>query len=65
MKKFLVTAISVLFISFSAVSEHLTGTVIAVHDGDTLTLKSGNRERKVRLAGIDAPELSLLAPTEF
>ena len=29
-----------------------------MHDGDTLTLKSGNREREVRLAGIDAPELS-------
>lgn len=58
MKKFLVTAISVLLISFPAVSELLTGTVIAVHDGDTLTLKSGDKERKIRLAGIDAPELS-------
>jgi endonuclease YncB( thermonuclease family) len=58
MKKFLVTAISVLLISFPAVSELLTGTVIDVHDGDTLTLKSGDKERKIRLAGIDVPELS-------
>jgi endonuclease YncB( thermonuclease family) len=57
MKKFLVTAISMLLISFSAVSELLKGTVIAIHDGDTLTLKSSDKERKVRLVGIDAPEL--------
>jgi endonuclease YncB( thermonuclease family) len=32
--------------------------VIAVHDGDTLTLKTHSEEKKIRLASIDAPELN-------
>jgi micrococcal nuclease len=40
------------------VAETLTGRVVGVHDGDTLTvLASGRQEFKVRLSGIDAPEL--------
>ena len=40
-------------------AETLAGRVVGVHDGDTLTLLvEGNRQVKVRLAGIDAPELS-------
>jgi endonuclease YncB( thermonuclease family) len=36
----------------------IVGKVVGVHDGDTLTLLvDGNREVKVRLDGIDAPEL--------
>ena len=39
-------------------AETLTGQVVGVHDGDTLTLRvAGNRSAKVRLAGMDAPEL--------
>ncbi len=37
----------------------ITGTVVGVHDGDTITLlpdKPGAEQLKVRLAGIDAPE---------
>lgn len=35
----------------------LTGTVVRVHDGDTITiLATGKTEVKVRLFGIDAPE---------
>ena len=30
--------------------------VLSIGDGDTLTLKQGNRRTKVRLACIDAPE---------
>lgn len=41
----------------SASAELLTGTVTSVHDGDTLTLQSGAEQKKIRLAGIDAPEL--------
>jgi endonuclease YncB( thermonuclease family) len=38
-------------------AEELTGQVIKVNDGDTLTLRiAGQRPVKVRLAGIDAPE---------
>ena len=33
------------------------GTVIAVHDGDTITLRTETNKKKIRLAGIDAPEL--------
>ena len=39
-------------------AETLTGQVVGVHDGDTLTLRVvGNQPVKVRLAGLDAPEL--------
>jgi endonuclease YncB( thermonuclease family) len=42
----------------TAMAETLTGKVVGVHDGDTLTLLvAGNQPVKVRLAGIDAPEL--------
>jgi endonuclease YncB( thermonuclease family) len=38
-------------------SETLTGKVVAVHDGDTLTvLDAAKTQHKVRLHGIDAPE---------
>ena len=45
--------------SFSTYAgEMLEGRVVGVHDGDTITLlMAGNREIKVRLAQIDAPEL--------
>ncbi|MFN3395206.1 MAG: thermonuclease family protein [Thermodesulfovibrionales bacterium] len=32
-------------------------SVITVHDGDTVSIKIGGREEKIRLIGIDAPEL--------
>jgi len=39
-------------------AETFTARVVSVHDGDTITaLADGNRQVKVRLAGIDAPEL--------
>lgn len=38
--------------------DELTGKVVGVHDGDTLTLLvDGRRQYKVRLDGIDAPEI--------
>lgn len=36
----------------------LSGRVVAVHDGDTLTLAEHGKKVRVRLAGIDAPELA-------
>lgn len=37
----------------------LEGQVVSVHDGDTVTvLDATRRQHKIRLAGIDAPELS-------
>ena len=49
--------ILVWLLATSAHAEELTGQVIKVNDGDTLTLRiAGQRPVKVRLAGIDAPE---------
>lgn len=47
-----------LFFSFTVgANEILEGRVVGVHDGDTITLlMAGNRQIKVRLAQIDAPE---------
>ena len=47
-----------------AQSAVLQGEVIAVHDGDTLTVKSGSTRTKVRLTGIDALELHQLFGVE-
>jgi len=35
----------------------LSGQVVAVHDGDTLSVQSGGSLHKVRLSDIDAPEM--------
>lgn len=36
----------------------ITGTVVGVHDGDTITVLVAKDQYKIRLDGIDAPELS-------
>lgn len=42
----------------AAVLPDLQGRVVAVHDGDTITVLTAEKEQiKVRLEGIDAPEL--------
>lgn len=47
----------VLFVSCEPVSELLTGKVISVADGDTITILTDSNEKiKIRLEGIDAPE---------
>jgi micrococcal nuclease len=35
----------------------VSATVVAVHDGDTLSVVIGHKKERVRLIGIDAPEL--------
>ena len=41
----------------SAHAETLTGRVVGIADGDTVTVLDANRQQhKIRLAGIDAPE---------
>ena len=45
-------------IGMPAAADTLTGRVVGVHDDDTLTLRVDRQQVKVRLAGIDAPELA-------
>jgi endonuclease YncB( thermonuclease family) len=48
---------SLLCLSLTVQAEYLTGRVIRVADGDTITiLDSSNTLHKIRLSGIDAPE---------
>ena len=50
---------SLLCISLSAHAEILSGRVVGVADGDTITiLNSENTQHKIRLSGIDSPEKS-------
>ncbi len=41
--------------------ETLTGKIVSVADGDTLTVLIGNTQHKIRLSGIDCP----CSPTAF
>jgi endonuclease YncB( thermonuclease family) len=51
-----VLALGALF-SFSVHADILTGRIVGVSDGDTVTLLDANhRQYKIRLTGIDAPE---------
>jgi endonuclease YncB( thermonuclease family) len=51
-------AVAWLLLSPLALGQGLTGRVVGVHDGDTLTLLTAEEKRvSVRLADIDAPEL--------
>lgn len=50
-------AIFILLLALPAWASALTGRVVAIADGDTLTiLDSSNRQHKIRLAEIDTPE---------
>ncbi len=44
-------------LSLTAFADSLTGKVVKITDGDTLTILDANyQQHKIRLAGIDAPE---------
>ncbi len=45
-----------LLIAFTVHAEEFSGRVVGVADGDTITVLVGVEPRRVRLAGIDAPE---------
>ena len=50
--------LALLLIAFSAPAAEFAGRVVGVHDGDTITVLDASRiQHKIRLAGIDAPEL--------
>jgi endonuclease YncB( thermonuclease family) len=44
-------------LSSGALAETFSGVVAGITDGDTITVVSGQRQVKVRLVGIDAPEM--------
>jgi micrococcal nuclease len=51
--------VALLCLSAAAQPQTITGKVVAISDGDTLTvLDANNRQHKIRLDGIDAPESS-------
>jgi len=53
----LIRFIFLLLLACSVQAETLTGRVVGVADGDTITvLDAGKRQHKIRLQGIDAPE---------
>ena len=50
-------ALCLALLAFAAHAETLTGYVVSIADGDTVTVLDANRQQhKIRLAGIDAPE---------
>ena len=53
-----ILAFAALLVTTAAPAAELHGSVVGVSDGDTITVLDGARQpRKVRLAGIDAPEM--------
>lgn len=55
--RFLLAALLACTLSTSLNAQTLAGEVVAIADGDTLTLLDANHvQHKIRLAGIDAPE---------
>lgn len=59
MKRHTFAMLALAFLAAQAVqADGLTGKVVGVHDGDTITiLSAGNTQHKIRLGQIDAPEL--------
>lgn len=52
-----IIGLTLLVAPFSSYAEQLSGRVIKVADGDTVTvLIAGNKQERIRLSGIDAPE---------
>ncbi len=55
--KVTIATLAFLLASFVAQAETITGRVVGVADGDTITvIDAANQQHKIRLSGIDAPE---------
>lgn len=51
-----VALVATLVAASAASAEVIEGRAVGVHDGDTITVLVGETPRRIRLAGIDAPE---------
>lgn len=59
MKALLTTLAASALVALSALPSHaltLTGKVIKVADGDTITIMANNQKERIRMVGIDTPE---------
>jgi len=58
--KYLIPCFLLLFISLCgvAIAGQISGKVIGVSDGDTITVLQNNQQFKVRIYGVDCPESS-------
>jgi endonuclease YncB( thermonuclease family) len=57
MKLFQLAVLLALLFAFSCNADNITGQVVGVADGDTITVLDADKvQHKIRLAGIDAPE---------
>lgn len=55
--RFLCVFVALAFLPLAGIAENLSGRVVYVQDGDTLTLLDPDkRQHRIRIAGIDAPE---------
>lgn len=57
----------ILFGSLTGHADRLTGKVLDVHDGDTLTIQvpsENNKKYKVRMLGVDTPEVDFFEHTQ-
>jgi endonuclease YncB( thermonuclease family) len=60
--KRLISILLVSFLSAGAVANEIHGKVTGVSDGDTITVLTGDLQPiKVRLSGIDAPHMQVIA----
>lgn len=48
--------LTLLFVTYPALADTISGKVVRVADGDTITVLRGKTQYKIRLVGIDAPE---------
>lgn len=56
-KPAIVSLLAFLLISTASFGAEIRGLVIGVHDGDTITIRSNDKIHRIRLFGIDSPEL--------
>lgn len=54
--RYLMLPIAILFTAMPSQAETLAGRVVAIADGDTLTLQVDRQQHKIRIVGIAAPE---------